>query len=139
MKKLLSLVALVGIMASCNNKKDEKKEDVKTDTAVTTTTTDPAPPSDVTPAGDVPKFADADVQAYADAYAAYAEAYKKAAESKDMTKFQDLTKQGQDLAAKATAMSQKLSTSPEEAKKLSDFIMAKSNEIMEYTKKLTGQ
>ncbi|HEV7780414.1 MAG TPA: hypothetical protein VGO58_04065 [Chitinophagaceae bacterium] len=137
MKKFLAVLALVGVLASC---KDKKKTDTPpaTDDTATVKTTDPVTPPPTTD-GATPKFADADVQAYADAYAAYAEAYKKAADSKDMTKFSELSKQGQDLATKATAMSQKIANSPEEAKKLSDFIMAKTAEITEYTKKMTGQ
>lgn len=144
MKKVFAVLALVGVLASCKDKKDSKTEEVKTDTAVVTTpppttTTDVAPTTTTTTDGSTPKFKDSDVQAYADAYAAYAAAYKKAADSKDMSKFTELNKMGQDLSAKASAMSMKLSTTPDEAQKLSDFIMAKTNEIAEYTKKMTGQ
>ena len=141
MKKLLSLVALVGIMASCNNKKDEKKEEVKTGdtTAVTTPPVDNTTPPANKGSTEMPKFADADVQAYAQSYADLADAYVKAADSKDMAKFSELSKMSSDLAAKSAAMSQKLMNNPEEAKKLSDFIMAKSAQITEATKKLTGQ
>lgn len=140
MKKLLFVVAIAGIMTSCKDKKDEKKAEETTTTTPTTTEPTTTEPTTTTPAtGGVPSFKDADVQAYAQAYADYADTYKKAAESKDMSKFADLSKMGQDLAMKSAAMSQKLATTPEEAKKLTDFIVAKSNEIAEYTKKLTGQ
>ncbi|MBC7874711.1 MAG: hypothetical protein H7Y01_11970 [Ferruginibacter sp.] len=140
MKKFFAVLALVGVLASC---KDKKKDEKKMDETTTNTpvTTEPTTTMDVAPTmnGETPKFKDADVQAYADSYAAYAEAYKKAADSKDMSKFSDLSKMGQDLSTKAAAMTQKLMNSPEEAQKLSDFIVAKTNEIAEYTKKMTGQ
>ena len=137
MKKLFAVLAIVGVMTSC---KDKKAEDPKTEPTETPTTTEPTTtePTKTADAG-IPTFADADVQAYANSYAELAEAYKKAAESKDMAKFTELIKMGQDLAAKTAAMTQKLATSPEEAKKLSDYLMAKSNEIVEATKKITGQ
>ena len=141
MKKFLAVFALAGVMVSCNNKKSEEK---KTDADTTVVTTNPPadnPPADnppVTNSG-VPTFADADVNAFVKAYEDYVAAYKAAAESKDMTKFAQLGTQGQDLATKATAASQKLAASPEEAKKLSDYLTAKAAEITEYSKKLTGQ
>lgn len=134
MKKLFAVLAVVAIMTSC---KDEKAEDVKTDTTETKMD-EPKMDAPVVTNG-VPTFSDADVQAYANSYAELAEAYKKAADSKDMGKYTELSKMSQDLATKASAMSQKLATTPDEAKKLSDFIMAKSNEIMEASKKITGQ
>ena len=142
MKKIFAVLALVGVMTSC---KDKKKEEVKVEPTTTTpTTTEPTTtttePTTTTPTtGGVPSFKDADVQAYAQAYADYVDAYKKAAESKDMAKFSELGKMGQDLGAKTTAMTQKLQSNPEEAKKLSDFLMAKAAEISEYSKKLMGQ
>lgn len=139
MKKFLAVLAVAGVMVSCNNKKDDKKDEKKDgDTTVVVT-----PPADnTTPPADnagVPSFADADVNAFVKAYEDYVAAYKAAAETKDMAKFAELGKQGQDLATKSTAASQKLATSPEEAKKLADYLTAKANEILEYSKKFTGQ
>ncbi|MEO5945923.1 MAG: hypothetical protein ABIP79_03845 [Chitinophagaceae bacterium] len=138
MKKLFVVLAIAGVMTSCE---DKKAEDVKTDTTETKMDEPKMdePKMDEPKTNGVPTFSDADVQAYANSYADLAEAYKKAAETKDMSKFADLSKMGQDLATKAAAMSQKLATTPDEAKKLSDFIMLKSNEIMEASKKITGQ
>jgi hypothetical protein len=135
MKKLFAVLAIVSVMTSCKDEKTETTVETPTETPTTTepTTTEP------TATTGVPTFSDADVQAYANAYAELAEAYKKAADSKDMAKFTELSNMGQDLATKSAAMTQKLATSPEEAKKLSDFLLAKSNEIVEATKKLTGQ
>ncbi|HRA12461.1 MAG TPA: hypothetical protein PKX31_12355, partial [Chitinophagaceae bacterium] len=87
----------------------------------------------------VPTFSDPDVSAYVKSYEDYIASYKAAVESKDMTKMADLGKMGQDLATKGTAAAQKLATSPEDAKKLADYMTAKATEIMELSKKLTGQ
>jgi hypothetical protein len=139
MKKLFAVLALVGVMTSCKDKKDEKKPEEPT----TTTPTDapPTPTDATTPAATsgVPTFKDADVTAYVQSYEDYIAAYKKAVEGKDMGKMAELGKMGQDLATKGTAAAQKLATSPDDAKKLADYMMAKSAEIMELSKKLTGQ
>ncbi len=136
MKKLVAVLALVGVMASCKDKKkeEEKKPEETTSTTTTTTTTD-----QTTTATGVPTFSDPDVNAYVKAYEDYIAAYKAAVESKDMSKMGDLGKMGQDLAAKATAASQKLANNPEEAQKLADYMTARSAEIIELSKKLTGQ
>ena len=140
MKKIFAVLALVGVMTSCKDKKkDEKKTDETTVTTPSDTATTPPPTTPEVTTGGVPTFNDADVTAYVKAYEDYIAVYKKAAESKDMSKMAELGKMGQDLAAKGTAAAQKLATSPEDAKKLADYMTAKSAEIMEYTKKLTGQ
>lgn len=136
MKKFLAVLALVGVLASC---KDKKKADTPpaTDDTATVKTTDPVtPPVETT---GVPTFNDADVTAYVKAYEDYIAVYRKAAESKDMSKMAELGTLGQDLATKGTAAAQKLASNPEDAKKLADYMTAKSAEIMELTKKLTGQ
>ncbi len=134
MKKLLLVVAVAGLMTSCKDKKDEAKTEETTTTTEPTTTT----PTETTSTG-VPTFSDPDVTAYVKSYEDYVAAYRKAAESKDMTKLTELGTLGQDLATKSTAIAQKLATSPEDAKKLADYMTAKANEIMELTKKMTGQ
>jgi hypothetical protein len=141
MKKFLAVFALAGVMVSCNNKKSEEK---KTDADTTVVTTNPPvdnPPVDnppVTTSG-VPTFADADVNAYVQSYEDYIATYRKAAETKDMSKLAELGTKGQDLATKGTAAAQKLANNPEDAKKLADYMNAKAAELQELTKKLTGQ
>jgi hypothetical protein len=137
MKKFLALLAISSVMISCGGKKDEKKEEKKEDTATAPVVTDPNPPA--TDNTGVPTFNDADVTAYVKAYEDYIAVYKKAVEGKDMAKMAELGKMGQDLAAKGTAAAQKLASNPEDAKKLADYMTAKSAEVMELTKKLTGQ
>lgn len=138
MKKLLPVVALFVLFSACKSKKDEKKPE---ETTTTTTTTDPGTTTTTTTTTTpgVPTFNDADVTAYVKAYEDYIAVYKTAAETKDMSKMADLAKTAQDLAAKATAATQKLISNPEDAKKLADYMTAKSAEVMELTKKLTGQ
>jgi len=137
MKKFLLVVAVAGIMTSC---KDKKKTEEPTPTTPTTeqpttpTTSEPAPST-----GGVPTFSDADVTAYVKAYEEYVAVYRKAVEGKDMSKMMELSKMGQDLASKGMAASQKLASNPEDAKKLADYMTAKSAEIVELSKKLTGQ
>ncbi|MDZ4794305.1 MAG: hypothetical protein SGI83_08525 [Bacteroidota bacterium] len=134
MKKFFAVLALVGVMTSC---KDKKKEEEKKPEETTVPTTDPT--STVPTSTGVPTFSDPDVTAYVKAYEDYIAVYKKAAESKDMTKMAELGTMGQDLATKATAATQKLVSNPEDAKKLADYMTAKAAEIMELSKKLTGQ
>jgi hypothetical protein len=136
MKRVLLVLAVASVMVACNNKKKGGDDKKPADTSATTnnntntnTNTNPA----------VPTFADPDVQAYVNAYEEYITAYEKVVESKDMTKMMDLSKTAQDLAAKGTAAAQKLSMSPEEAKKLSDYMTARSQYAVELSKKLTGQ
>jgi hypothetical protein len=139
MKKLFAVLALVGVMTSC---KDKKKEDKKPEVITAPTSDEPThsdSPITEKPLPGVPSFNDADVTAYVKSYEDYIAAYKKAVESKDMSKMVDLAKMGQDLATKGTTAAQKLATSPEDAKKLTDYMTAKSAEIMELSKKLTGQ
>ncbi len=137
MKKLLVVFALTGLLISC---KDKKKDEPKPTEPTTTTPTEPSPtPTPAPTTSGVPTFSDADVTAYVQAYEEYIATYKKAVESKDMSKMAELGTKGQDLAAKGAAASQKLATTPEEAKKLADYMTAKSAEVMELSKKLTGQ
>ena len=144
MKKFLLVVAVAGIMTSCKDKKDEKKAEETTTTTPTTTeptTTTPTTtePTTTTPTTGTPTFSDPDVAAYVKAYDEYVALYKKAVDGKDMTKMMELSKMGQDLATKGTNAAQKLSGNPADAKKLSDYMMAKSAEIVELSKKLSGQ
>ncbi len=136
MKKIFAVLAIVSLITSCKNKKDEGKKQNET-TTTEPANTNPAKEESTTPG--VPTFNDADVTAYVKAYEEYIATYKKAVESKDMTKMTDLAKLGQDLATKGVTATQKLVSSPEDAKKLADYMTAKSAEVIELSKKLTGQ
>jgi hypothetical protein len=140
MKKFLFVVAIAGIMTSCKDKKDEKKpEEPTTITPTEPTTSEPTTTAPTTTFEGVPTFNDADVTAYVKAYEDYIAIYKKAVEGKDMSKMMDLSKMGQDLVTKGMAASQKLAANPEDAKKLADYMTARSAEIVALSKKLTGQ
>jgi hypothetical protein len=135
MKKLLSLVAIVGIMASCNNKKEEKTEDTKTDTTATTTTTSDdavtTPTTTTTPAG-VPTFSDPEVQKFANDYAAFIAEYK--AGMTDPARMAELSKQMQDWSAKSQSIGMKLASNPDDLKKWSDWVMEIQKDLMPATK-----
>lgn len=140
MKKVLLVVAIAGFMISCKDKKEEKKaEETTTTTPPTTTEPTTTEPSKMEASSGVPTFSEADVNAYVAAYEEYVNTYKKAVEGKDMGKMVELSKMGQDLVAKGTAAAQKLAAHPEDAKKLADYMTARSAEIIELSKKLTGQ
>jgi PBP1b-binding outer membrane lipoprotein LpoB len=126
MKKILAVLALAGVMVSCNNKKkDEKKPDADT-TAVTPPVTD-NPPADAPPAG-VPKFTDPEVQKFANDYAAFMAEYK--AGMSDPSKLQDLSAKMQDWSKRSTDIGMKLAANPEEAKAWADWVMALSKDMM---------
>lgn len=133
MKKLFAVLAIVGVMTSCKDKKAETPAETPTETPVETPTETP------TVTDGVPTFSDPDVNAYVKSYEDYINAYKAAVESKDMTKMADLGTMGQDLATKGAAAAQKLAANPEESQKLATYMTAKANEVMELSKKLTGQ
>jgi hypothetical protein len=125
MKKLLSLIAIVGIMASCNNKKEEKTDTSK-DTATTTTpgdnTNNTTPTDNTTPTGDVPTFSDPEVQKYVNDYSAFVAAYVEAYKSKDMTKVQELATKQTEWSAKTQNVAMKLANNPDEATKFSNYM-----------------
>lgn len=122
MKKVFAVLALVGVMASCNNKKKDEKT-TGSDTATTTQTTPPA--DNTTPAdnsGGVPTFADKDVQQYVNDYTAFVNSYLDAYKAKDMSKVQELAGKMTEWSGKSTQIAQKLATSPDEAKKFADYM-----------------
>jgi hypothetical protein len=126
MKKILFVIAVACFIASCKDKKDEKKVD---DTMVTPTTTEPsALETTTTPATGVPSFSDPEVQKFANDYAAFIANYK--AGFKDPSKMADLTKNMQDWSAKSQSIGMKLASKPEEAKKWADWVMAINKELI---------
>jgi len=138
MKKLFAVVALVGIMTSCKDKKkDENKMDETTTTTTTpTTTTDPTttptttqPTTTTTTAStSVPTFTDPEVQQFANEYAAFMAEYK--AGMKDPAKMSDLGKKMTDWSTKSQNIGVKLAKTPDEAKKWADWVMALSKDMM---------
>lgn len=123
MKKLFTVLALVGVMTSCKSKKkDEKKPDETTTT--TTTTTE----GTTTAMSGVPTFSDPEVQKFANDYAAFIAEYK--AGMKDPAKLMELSKNMQDWSTRATSVGMKLANHPEEAKAWADWMMACTKDMM---------
>jgi PBP1b-binding outer membrane lipoprotein LpoB len=125
MKKVFAVLALAGVMVSCNNKKkDEKKPEGDT----TTTTTTTVEPTTTTTTPGVPTFSDPEVQQFANDYAAFIAEYK--AGMNDPAKLQDLSTKMQDWGKRSTDIGMKLAAKPDEAKAWADWVMALSKEMM---------
>lgn len=115
MKKLLSLVALAGIMASCNNTKEDKTETKTGDTTVTTTPTTVEPTTSV----ETPKFSDPEVQKFVDDYAAFWNDYKT--NWNDPAKAQEYSQRMTDWSTKSQSIGMKLANNPDDLKKWNDW------------------
>ena len=119
MKKILTVLTIVGMLASCKDKKKDAPPEPK-----------PAEPTVTAPVNsEVPKFADPEVQAHAQAYQDLANDYKKAVEAKDKDKIWNLGDVNSKLITESGVMFKKLADMPEENKKLSDFIIEKGKQI----------
>ena len=129
MKKIFAVLALVSVLASCKDKKEDKK--VEDTTVVTpTTTTDPAPnttdPAPTTASTEVPKFTNPDVQKWVNDYDAYITSVINAYQSKNAAKAQELSAKASEWTAKSQEMATKSAATPDEVQRFSDYIMAKS-------------
>jgi hypothetical protein len=122
MKKLFAVLALVGVMTSC---KDKKKDEKKTDetTTTTTTTTDAT-----TPISGVPTFSDPEVQKFANDYAAFIAEYK--AGMKDPAKLAELSKGMGEWSTRSQEIGLKLASNPEEAMAWAQWVLANTKELM---------
>ncbi len=137
MKKFLAVLALVGVMTSC---KDKKKEDKKPEDATTTTTTATDPgttttttTTTTTAATGVPTFSDPEVQKFANEYGAFMASYKEG--MKDPAKAMELAKSLQEWSKKSTEFGMKLASKPDEAKKWADWVLELSKSMMPSTPK----
>ncbi|MBK7884243.1 MAG: hypothetical protein IPJ81_10950 [Chitinophagaceae bacterium] len=144
MKKILSVFLVAGILVACD---DSKKKLLTTTTGTTTTesktdtasVTTPAADSKTTtttttttaaPAGlEVPKFTDAEVQKFAEDYAAYAAMAIKWKD--DMSKLEEINTTRGALTARQVdlATKKKLPKTPEEQDKLNDYI-SKADDVI---------
>jgi len=135
MKKLFAVLALVGVMTSCKDKKkDEKKPEETTTTTppATDATTPPATDAATTATAGVPTFSDPEVQKFANEYGAFIAEYK--AGMKDPAKLAELSKNMTEWSTKAQSIGTKLATTPDEAKKWADWAMELSKSLMPETK-----
>ena len=131
MKKFLAILAVAGLMISCNNKKSEEKTSNSDTTVKTTENTGGAQNNTTTTTttnnAGVPSFSDPDVQKFANDYAAFLEEYKKGL--KDPAKMADLTKSMQEWSTRSQEIGVKLASNPDEAKKWADWVMVISQEF----------
>ncbi len=138
MKRIIlhfGLILVIGFSFSCKDTNTTTTENnvEKTSNATEDNTTEEIKTETASENG-TPSFSNTKVQEYVDAYDAYVAEYKKAVESKDMTAFATLGQKGQELGTKAQEISSGLSAS--EVEKLNTYIMKKSEEIQELSKKL---
>lgn len=132
---MLSAVALLAFASCKKDKKDSTKEETKTEVKAEEPKKEEAPKQEAS--NGVPKFDNAEVQAYIDAYEKYMADYTAIVESKDMTKMSELATKAQDLATKGQEAMGKLTG--DDAKKLSDYMTKKAKDAQELAKKLTSQ
>lgn len=138
MKKILAVLALVGVMSSCKDKKkEEKKPEETTNTTTTPASTEPSTTPATTPAATepapatatgVPSFSDPEVQKFANDYSAFMAEYK--AGMKDPAKLAKLSSSLQEWSKKAQGIGMKLANSPEEAKKWAEWTLELSKSMM---------
>ncbi len=138
-KTILSLLSL-GIILFTTSCKDEAKSESSsteetTEVAEKKEESDKSEPAKSESSNDVPNFDNEQVQDYVNAYDAYMDEYKKAAESKDMTALGSLGQKGQELGQKAQEVMGNLSG--DDIQKFNDYMQKKSAELQELTKKMT--
>jgi len=121
MKKLFAVLALVGVMTSCKDKKkDEKKPEETTTTTPSTTeaTTTTTTTTETSVSSDIPKFADAVTTSLVAAYT-----------SKDMTNIASLSPKAAEWASKSMDVSKKLMANPDDAAKFTAYMSKLSDQI----------
>ncbi len=145
MKKVI--VILLGLALMVFSCKNEKKSETTNENETTTEVTDnDVSDEDTANSGEnteensdqvaVPTFENAEIQEYVNSYQEYVNTYKEAFESKDMTKVQEMTAKGQELAQGVSAFAD---ISAEDSKKLQDYMTAKTKEMQEIAMQNTGQ
>ena len=129
MKKLFAVLALVGVLTSC---KDKKKDEKKTDETTTTTTTPTEGTTTTTAATGVPTFSDPEVQKFANDYGAFMAEYRVG--MKDPAKVPEFSKSMTEWSTRAQSIGMKLASTPDEAKKWADWALVLSQQMMETMK-----
>lgn len=125
MKKFFAVLALVGVLASC---KDKKKDEAKPETETTTETTTENSGNTTNNTSGVPTFSDPDVQKFANDYAAFIAEYK--AGMNDPAKLAELSKSLQDWGTRSTEIGMKLASKPEEAQAWANWVMELTKDMM---------
>lgn len=126
MKRVLLVLAVAGVLVSCGNKKKGDKPADGKDTTVTTTTTNTGDQTTTTTTDNsgvagVPTFSDPDVQKFANDVTTFVNGYIDAAKTKDMAKMTELSTKWTEWGTKATDISMKLASKPDEAKKWGEY------------------
>ncbi|MBS1761074.1 MAG: hypothetical protein JST23_13230 [Bacteroidetes bacterium] len=117
MKKLFTVLAMASVMISCDSKKKESTPGE--DKSATTVAPPAAPPS--TPASDVPKFSDPEVQKAANDYAAFMAEYIAA--KKDPAKLTAMQKDMGEWMDKSEQIHSGLAQKPDEATAWANWAM----------------
>ncbi len=140
MKKLLLVFALTGLLTACNNKKEDKQPEEKTNGTTTTEpatnntdATDPAPTS-VNAASGVPNFSDPEVQKFANDYAAFIDEYKKVLADPASPRSAEFAMKWSDWASRSMSVGMKLAANPAESKKWTDWVESVNSKIRDITK-----
>ena len=131
-----------GFFAFAACKKSEKTEETTTTETEATTeetgkgeeaaTTETSTEASSTSAA-MPEFSSEGAKEYAKMYQEYVDAYMKAIESKDATQLQDLSKKGQEMATKMASIKD---ITPEDTKKLTEWMTAKAKEMSDAATKM---
>ncbi len=126
-------IATLTIGVSCKNEAKTEKETTATKTEKVETKKEEKKTTTKASNG-VPSFDSKEVQEYVNAYEAYLNEYKEAAEKKDMSAFAALGQKGQELATKAQEINGNISA--EDAKRLGEYMTEKAKLIQEYSSKM---
>lgn len=137
MKKLFAILALVGVMTSCKDKKkDEKKMNEtavpSTTESTTPTTTDVTELSGVT--GEMPSFSDPEIQKFVKDYTEFVTTYAGAYKTKDMSKVAMLTPKVAEWSSRSMSVAQKLAANPEDATKFNAYMKSLGEQLSEAMK-----
>ncbi len=128
MKKVFAILALAGVMASCNNKKKEETKSADDTTIVKDNMGDQTTTTNIE---GVPTFSDPEIQQYVNDLTAFVNTYIGAIKGKDMAKAAELAPKWTDWSTRSVGISQKLAANPEDAKKWADYWTKLSNDWAE--------
>lgn len=123
MKKVFLTLAVAGLvtLTSCDKKETDPAVETTTETTTETDAQTEAPVTETkaTASVEVPKFSNAEVQKFADDYAAFSAEMIAAANAGDQAKLSELQTKAVEWAQKANEFSQKMT--PEDAKLWADW------------------
>lgn len=121
-------------MVACNNKKKGGDDKKPADTSATTNNGNTGDNTTVSTPEGVPTFADAEVQAYANDYAAFVDSYVDAYKTKDMSKIQSLSAKMTDWSTRSIEVSKRFANNPGDAKKFADWATVQAQRLTDAAK-----